>query len=183
MGRPAGEFLNDIAAGREDAFARLYDDYGASLLRAATRISRRREDGEDAVQDVFVALVRAGPAALEIQDLKAYLFSAVHRAAVKRSEKRRSERPMESSELEKLDHATANAAQPAEPAPRLERALASLPDEQRAVIALKIDGDLTFEQIAAALNVSANTAASRYRYALEKLRVALEPTRSERSAP
>jgi len=181
MGRPA-DYLKDIAAGREDAFARLYDEYGASLLRAATRISRRREDAEDAVQDVFVALVRAGPAALEIQDLKAYLFSAVHRAAVKRAEKRRNERSMEAAELQTLNYAKADAAQSAEPAPRLERALASLPEEQRAVIALKIDGDLTFEQIAAALNVSANTAASRYRYALEKLRATLEPAGSERSA-
>ncbi len=86
---------------------------------------------------------------------------------------------MESSDMEKI------AAQPAEPqAPessdRLSRALASLPEDQRAVIALKVDGGLTFERIATALNVSANTAASRYRYALEKLRAALEPV-TERS--
>ena len=41
------------------------------------------------------------------------------------------------------------------------------------MIALKIDGGLTFAEVAALLGVSANTAASRYRYALEKLRAAL----------
>jgi hypothetical protein len=49
----------------------------------------------------------------------------------------------------------------------------ALPAAQREVIALKIDGGLTFAEIAAVIGTSANTAASRYRYALEKLRAAL----------
>jgi RNA polymerase sigma-70 factor (ECF subfamily) len=52
--------------------------------------------------------------------------------------------------------------------------LASLPLEQREVITLKIDGGLTFAQIAEILHVNPNTAASRYRYAMEKLRRFLE---------
>jgi RNA polymerase sigma-70 factor (ECF subfamily) len=54
--------------------------------------------------------------------------------------------------------------------------LAALPEEQRTVVAMKIKGELTFEEIAAALEVSANTAASRYRYALEKLRASMGAT-------
>lgn len=49
-------------------------------------------------------------------------------------------------------------------------AVGRLPVEQREVLALKIWGELTFEQIAAALDLSPNTAASRYRYALTALR-------------
>ena len=49
-------------------------------------------------------------------------------------------------------------------------ALSELPEEQREVIVMKIWGGLTFPQIASALNQSVNTVASRYRYALEKLR-------------
>ena len=45
--------------------------------------------------------------------------------------------------------------------------------EQRDTVALKIDGGLTFAEIAAVMRTSPNTAASRYRYALEKLRAAL----------
>ncbi|OPX21729.1 MAG: hypothetical protein B1H04_06155 [Planctomycetales bacterium 4484_123] len=41
-------------------------------------------------------------------------------------------------------------------------------------ISLKIDGQLTFAQIGEVLGISPNTAASRYRYALEKLRRLLE---------
>jgi len=38
---------------------------------------------------------------------------------------------------------------------------------------------MTFEQIAAALEVSPNTAASRYRYALDKMRARLRPLYEE----
>ena len=56
----------------------------------------------------------------------------------------------------------------------IEQALRSLPAEQREVIHLKVYEDMTFQQIAQTLGLSINTAASRYRYALEKLRRLLE---------
>ena len=52
-------------------------------------------------------------------------------------------------------------------------ALAALPEAQREVVALKIDAGLTFAEIAVVTGTSLNTAASRYRYALEKLRGSL----------
>ena len=58
----------------------------------------------------------------------------------------------------------------------LERALARLPVEQREVVALKVDGELTFAEIGAVMGISPNTAASRYRYALGKLRAELKGT-------
>jgi RNA polymerase sigma-70 factor (ECF subfamily) len=45
-----------------------------------------------------------------------------------------------------------------------------LPDIYREVITLKIWGELTFAEIAQALEIPANTAASRYRYGLVELR-------------
>jgi len=61
----------------------------------------------------------------------------------------------------------------------LEASLRTLPENQREVVVLKVDGELTFEQIGAALGISANTAASRYRYALERLRTSLSDSRTE----
>ena len=57
--------------------------------------------------------------------------------------------------------------------PRLQALASSLPAlsaEQREVVVLKIWGELTFEQIGAQLEISPNTAASRWRYAMEALR-------------
>ena len=52
----------------------------------------------------------------------------------------------------------------------MQSALAGLPPEQREVITLKIWGEMTFAEIAVALSIPANTAASRYRYGLAELR-------------
>ena len=49
------------------------------------------------------------------------------------------------------------------------RALRRLPSEQSEVVVLKIWEEMTFAQIGTILDISANTAASRYRYAMEKL--------------
>ncbi len=52
----------------------------------------------------------------------------------------------------------------------LEQAVNALPPNYREVVSLKIWGGLTFQQIAEVTKVPLNTAASRYRYALEELR-------------
>jgi RNA polymerase sigma-70 factor (ECF subfamily) len=54
-------------------------------------------------------------------------------------------------------------------------ALSILPEEQRAVVHLKIWEEQTFGEIAETLGIPANTAASRYRYALDKLDALLRP--------
>jgi RNA polymerase sigma-70 factor (ECF subfamily) len=61
----------------------------------------------------------------------------------------------------------------------LSQALAELPAEQRAVVHLKLWEGLTFEQIAETLDIPPNTAASRYRYGLDKLRGRLRPLYDE----
>jgi len=161
--------LRGLAAGDERAFAALYDQFGARLYRTAYGILGRREDAEDAVQEVFTALVRSRKALAGVNDLTAYLFSALRRAAARCAERRK----REPASLQAVEYVEAKTDQNETNHPfadRLEQALRKLPDEQREVISLKIDGQLTFNQIAEVLGISINTAASRYRYALEKLR-------------
>ena len=52
----------------------------------------------------------------------------------------------------------------------IQEAMGKLPENFREVVALKVWGELTFIEIAEALEISANTAASRYRYGLAELR-------------
>jgi RNA polymerase sigma-70 factor (ECF subfamily) len=56
----------------------------------------------------------------------------------------------------------------------VERALRELPPEQREVVIMRIWGEMTLSEIATVLDVPANTVASRYRYALDKLRTTLK---------
>jgi RNA polymerase sigma-70 factor (ECF subfamily) len=158
-----------LAAGDALAFAALYDCHAAALYRTAWCLSGSREDAEDAVQDVFVGLVRAGLRLQAVKDVKAYLFTALRHAARKR---RAQGRKHLAQPLDNVDVPGA-AANSSGADDRLERAVRSLPAEQREVVVLKLDGNLTFAELGQVLGINASTAASRYRYALEKLRDAL----------
>lgn len=61
-----------------------------------------------------------------------------------------------------------------EDAAELRLAVESLSDKLKEVVTLKVWGELTFAEIGEALDISQNTAASRYRYGLEALNVALK---------
>ena len=60
------------------------------------------------------------------------------------------------------------------PQEMIKASLAELPPEQREVLVMKIWAGLTFAEIGKVTEVSANTAASRYRYAISGLRRKLE---------
>jgi RNA polymerase sigma-70 factor (ECF subfamily) len=172
-GRPEQTLLEQLAAGNEEAFGKLYALHGQRLFKAACRILGRHDEAEDAVQDVFLGLVRAGHVLARVENLNAYLFASLHRAALRLAARRAAELRLGYAEGEPEKQAVAPQETETDIGLRLDRALRSLPLEQREVLALKLDGGLTFEEIAEALHVRANTAASRYRYALEKLRAAL----------
>jgi RNA polymerase sigma-70 factor (ECF subfamily) len=183
MSREHGNpLIRGLTEGRPDAFAALHDRFGGALFQVALAMLGSREDAEDAVQDVFVSLVRARQRLAVVENLRAYLFASLRHAALKLSARRK--RPPASpsppggtrGESPDLSLIPAPEAGPAETdrSVRLEQALQRLPPAQRELVALKVDGGLTFAQIATLLGISANTAAGRYRYALEKLRDALQ---------
>jgi len=161
-----------LAEADETAFAELYDRYAGAMLRAAGAILGRDHDAQDAVQEVFLALARRRKALAGVRNLRAYLFTALRRQCGRCVARR--------------DRAALALSVVAEQAPgrqvggdgefgdRLARAMAALPRAQREVLMFKIDGDLTFAELADVMGISPNTAASRYRYALEKLRASME---------
>jgi RNA polymerase sigma-70 factor (ECF subfamily) len=169
--------VQGLAEGREEAFAALYDHFAPVLFRVAVVLLGSRPDAEDAVQEVLVGLVRARGMLGQVSNLRAYLFACL-RSAAGRIAARRKHRPEAIGDA--ADIVAPQASGPnLEQSVRLERALRDLPPQQRELVALKVDGGLTFAEIASCLGISANTAASRYRYALEKLRAALEENSHE----
>lgn len=179
--RRAAGLARRLAAGDENAFAELYDLLGSRLYAVARSLSRRPADAEDVVQDTFLALVRSRSHMAEVRDLEAYIFAALRRTAIRRAQwiARR-----EATSTEELTESTPEAPSEVrlpddERLEIIERLRRRLPEDQRDVLALKIEGEMTFAEIGSVLDVSANTAASRYRYALEKLRAALARTGSK----
>ena len=168
-----GALLRDLMEGREHAFAELYDRFGRQLFRVALGLLDSSEEAEDVVQEVFVSIYRSRQSLAEVQNLRGYLFAALRHATGRRRGRMRGQQEAEHAARQIADGSHQDTVS-ADRSAQLERALQSLPREQREVIALKIDGGLTFAEIGAALGISPNTAASRYRYALERLRAGLK---------
>ncbi len=149
------------------AIEMLYRRYGAALVLFAAAITGERSRAQDAVHQVFLRLLERGGLD-RVADPKAYLFASVRNVIL--NDLRARERDV-SIENESIWFDPPNRDHAAEL--NLRRALAGLSEDQRQVTVLHIWGELTFAQIADVLGVSPNTAASRYRYALAKLRETL----------
>lgn len=160
-----------LAAGDESAFRDLLERLGPRLHRAATRLLGSRTDADDAVQEVFVSLVRSRDRLIEVKSVSSYAFVVLYRMGA-RLQKARQRQPGLLGNLE--DQAAPSVGPTDFDEEMLNRAVQSLPGEQREVVVMRTDGGLTFAEISELTGVNSNTVASRYRYALEKLREELK---------
>ena len=176
----AATLAESLAAGDPEAFAALYDRLAARLRGAARTMTGTSSDAEDVVQDLFVELARGRARLAAVADLEAYVFTMLRNAVRRRGRRAALDRRAVLAIAAGRRESEAVAATAAEfPDDALAAAVAALPDKQREVVALKIDAGLTFAEIAAVIGTSLNTAASRYRYALEKLRTVLADREEE----
>ncbi len=88
MNNPVDPLATDLAAGQFEAFGLLYERYAGRLFAAAIVMLGRREDAEDVVQEVFLAMVRSRRRLSEIEDLTAYLFAALRHATAQHASRR-----------------------------------------------------------------------------------------------
>ena len=146
--------------------AGLYDRLGASLYRYALMILADPAGAADVVQQVFVGLIQKHDVAIASEER--YLRRAVRNECYSTLRRRRRDSiPDEEPAL--LEAVASGGAEPEEML-TLERAIRALPPEQREVLHLKVYDGFTFQEIADQMDESINTIASRYRYAIDKLR-------------
>jgi RNA polymerase sigma-70 factor, ECF subfamily len=160
---------------------RLYDDHAQALFAFLLNFTRDPEDTRDLLQEVFVKLARQPSLLAAARDPRAFLIRLAHNAAIDLMRRRGARRRYQEQFSRECVSLFADAADADTAAfqSQLSAALGQVPEEQRAVLQLKLWGNLTFDQIAAALGIPANTAASRYRYGLDKLRSLLRPLYEE----
>ncbi len=153
----------------------LYDRYGEKMYHYLALRLGSPQDAEDVLQEAFCRLARYSVRWAFVRDPKSFVFGVLRNEAIRflaKRSKRREERVSDPRDWDRL--ASVIEEPPDVPASQLARALGELPDEQREVIALKIFQDFSFREIASVCGLSINTAASRYRYGIEKLRTSLE---------
>jgi len=172
------ECARRIAESREAALSGLYDLTASRLLRYATTITRNQHDAEDALQVALVKVLSAHMHLIRAEKPWPYLLKMVRNESlvILRRKKRWS---FLGSLSDLLTQTSVDDRDCEETHREVWKALRSLPTIQSEVVVLKIWEDMTFAQIGEMLDVSPATAASRYRYGLEKLESKIRVLNSE----
>jgi RNA polymerase sigma-70 factor (ECF subfamily) len=164
------EVMDNVAT--HESWKTCFSELAPGLLLFARQWVRSGADAEDIVQEAFVKFWRRN----HNIDNRALLYATVRSIALdlirrdSRRARREAEAYVEAEQAVEPQFEIANESQ------RLVGgAVDRLPHEQREVLVMKIWNDLTFAEIAEALGISQNTAASRYRYALAALKKDLCP--------
>jgi RNA polymerase sigma-70 factor (ECF subfamily) len=160
---------------------------GPRLLLFARSWGKSREDAEDLVQEAMLKMWHyqqkeergGGPPDLPL------VFSTIRFGGLMlhRSEKRRRKREEAIVYLHDFQDVWLDPVlEEDEEAVMLREAVQNLSDKLREVVVMKTWGGLTFAQISEVLAISPNTAASRYRYALEQLTQSMKQVKEDRYA-
>jgi RNA polymerase sigma-70 factor (ECF subfamily) len=172
-------------AGDPRAFEALMRRHRTPVFSFLLRLTGDRARAEDLLQETFLKVVKAAAGWEERARFSTWLYTISRNLAVDESRRaafRRTETLDASSGADPpvREQAAADDAAPDRAAdaallrPRLEAALAALPEEQREVFLLREHAGLPFREIAVVTGVPENTVKSRMRYALEGLRTRLE---------
>jgi len=166
-----------LKRGSSNALCRIYKKYKGNLLRLAASLLSDTSAAEDIVHDFFVSFAQS-PEKIKLDgSLKSYLATCIVNR-VRNANKTRQRQ--ETTGLNKAESTVSNSKRPeqwiidSEQLRQLNDALAQLPEQQREVIILHLQGGMKFKAIAELQGVSINTVQSRYRYGLDRLRSILD---------
>ena len=162
--------------GDKDALCRIYQKYKDDLLKLAIALLNDMNLAEDVLNDVFVSFTQSVGKLRLTGNLKSFLATCVanHCRNVYRQSQRK--KTVGLDEAVRIKANTTGPEQPvifAEEYLRLQNAMDGLSYQQRETVILHCCNGLRFSQIAGLQNISVNTAKSRYRYGLNKLRIIL----------
>jgi RNA polymerase sigma-70 factor (ECF subfamily) len=146
--------------------------HGSRLYMYARQRSSCREDAEDMIQDALVRLWHYQEERGNVPPDLPLAYSVLRFVAMDHGKKQGRKKRKEEAIIflhDSDEYWADSSAEDDEESLILRRAVDSLGEKLREVITLKIWGGLTFNEIAQSMAISPNTAASRYRYALEQL--------------
>ncbi len=176
--------VEQAARGGPDARRELFERHREGAYRVALRITGRHEDALDVVQDSFIKAFEGLGEFQRAAGFKTWFLRIVTNRALDllRARKVRLAVPLDAGDDEpRLEPPGSNRTdQPGadlerrELADRLQRAVESLPPEQRAVFALYATGEMTYGQIAEAVDIPVGTVMSRLYHARRRLHQLLE---------
>jgi RNA polymerase sigma-70 factor, ECF subfamily len=173
--------VEQMAQGRQDALARLYDETSSMLNGLLLRILERPEDAEEVLLDVYMkAWKYAGRYSEKRGSPQAWLMIMARNAAIDRIRQKRAQPKTLAFEPESTPEPESTEASPEQQTAERERRrkvqiiLRELPPEQREVVELAFFGGLTHAELAERLREPLGTIKSRIRMGLLRLRGLIE---------
>ena len=173
--------VEQMAQGRQDALARLYDETSSMLNGLLLRILERPEDAEEVLLDVYM---KAWKYAARYTDkrgsVQSWLMIMARNAAIDRIRQKRAQpktlafEPESTPEPESTDASPEEQTAERERRRRVQLVLNELPPEQREVVELAFFGGLTHAELADRLCEPLGTIKSRIRMGLMRLRGLIE---------
>jgi RNA polymerase sigma-70 factor (ECF subfamily) len=152
---PDSRCMRLIAGGDREALAELVERWQRRLINFFYRATGNRADAEDLAQDTFIELYRYAPRYQARGSFNAFIFTLARRRMID-SFRKQTRRPLEY--LDPSDYAMQQQSEASDPSREIEeafhRALAALPDKHRQAILLRQQQDLSYEEIAQALEAS-----------------------------
>ena len=154
-----------------DALEMVYEHFGKRLYGYLVSIVKSPSDAEEILNELFMTVVRKREQVGKASNIRTYLFAIARNLAFEMFRKRSSHKETLSGYAQYLEVREDNQGRwDADELNAVRKAVDGLPEEQREVVVLKIFEEMTFEEISQLMRISQNTVASRYRYAIEKLR-------------
>jgi len=162
-----------LARGDRAAFAELYDACADRVHHYLVVRLGSRADADDVLQDTFVRLARGRKTLATVENLVAYVFAAARNEAIRLVERRVREGRLRAAPAREslFLQARGDVLHDIETADWAAASLARLSHELREIVELKIYADLTFREISELTGLPQGTVATRYRTALETMRV------------
>ncbi len=160
------------------AFEALYTHHKGPLYRYFLRQGQSLENASELFQEVWTKIIRAKDRYKPTAKFTTYMYQLAHNCLVdhQRTQSRKPQNPVNIVEIDP-DEVAADAsdgpesgAENMQTLERFRRALAALPAEQKQAFLLREEGGLSLNEIAVTTGVNAETAKSRLRYAVSKLR-------------
>ena len=159
---------------------KLYDKHAQAVFGFLLNLTRSEADTRDILQELFQKLATRPEMLDDVLEPRFFLIRLAHNMAIDLIRRRSTRQKNYDQFAEECSLFDANPDLDEENFRiALEKALKELPLEQRTVVHLKLWSGMTFEAISETLEISNNTAASRYRYGIDKLRELLRPLYEE----
>lgn len=183
--------MRRFAAGDARAFETLYDRHEKPVWRFVLRSVGDSAIADDVTQELWFAVARNAARYEPTAKFRTWLFTMARNRVIDLS---RTAKPHQSIDIEDDEGESVFSELAADSrlgplrqlegkhlAKQLIDAVESLPLDQREAFLLQAEGEMSVEQIAAATEVSFETAKSRLRYARSKLKALLVPDVAERN--